>query len=300
MSFLRFYSEEDKHMNKFTNSKAVVLVLVLALVLSMTCVSFATSGAPNLVCYSEYTEEATTNDTVYLQVSPANSSYTAVGYDTAQEAVDDVTWTVPVRSGLVSVGTVTGVAITIDSETKYVCQAEVTTASSGYGAASILATAEDDGYTNFTVVVEKSGTAADADATAYIITDGEEFIVTNSAVTATAGEYGYATPVTTLNSLINTSTTEYDKYINAYTINSYGNYVDSITGYDELGDPYTLTEGYVGTYTGWMYRVYSDGTMVDASEIIGASAYDLHDDDVVVWYYGTYSDALTFFDNWDN
>lgn len=298
-----------KHERKMRH--VISFVLVLALVLSMFSMSFADTP-PNFTANTDFTVVATTGQAVTLQAGPADSYYSFVGYETATEAAAGVDWSVvsspSALIGSVSDPTAAAVTVTIGGVgvTRYASQVTVTMASSSsaYGAASILAQDESNSYNyvNFTLVLKNTGTADNVDTATVIESYGEEFAVNNTAVTTdistASGALKYATPIDVLDAITSTGaiTPNYDKYIYGYTQSS--GYVSSVTGYSTTMAAITLDVQSVSPYRGWNYRVYKDGTMDPLSEVISAGYYKLSDDDEVVWYYGSYSEALTYFDQY--
>lgn len=108
--------------------------------------------------------------------------------------------------------------------------------------------------------------------------DDNTFTVTNGAVSANAGTYGYATPVSALAKMKAVGD------IAAYSPEN-GDYINTIT---ESG---TITKTASGWY-GWQYRVYkasgSTYTIEPTSLLLSPSALKLTDGDVIIWYYGPY------------
>lgn len=291
-----------------TMRHVISFVLALALVLSMFSMSFADTP-PNFTANTDFTVVATTGQAVTLQAGPADSYYSFVGYETATEAAAGVDWSVvsspSALVGSMSDPTAAAVTVTIGGVgvTRYASQVTVTmtSSSSAYGAASILAQDESNSYNyvNFTLVLKNTGTADNVVAAAKIQSIGEEFFVSNAAVTTdistASGTLKYATPIDVLDAITSTGAIDpdYDKYIYGYTQSS--GYVSSVTGYDEYMEQTTLTAQSSSPYRGWNYRVYKSGTIDPLSRVISAGYYKLSDNDVVVWYYGSYSEALSFF-----
>lgn len=289
-------------LNLVRKSKVLSFVLVLAMVLSMASVSFATDLVqnPNLVCWSPYTATVTNGGTVNLQVVPASPTYNPVGFDTAAEAAAaPINWSMAFGGDKISIvsGSTTAAAITIGNQTKYAQQITVQAAATGVGPASVAATL-NNGYTNFTVVIPASAQTQATGVKASVSgTDAVNLSysvdVEATGLTVSSGAYNYATPAKVLDAL-KTSGAIYD-------FGMPSGYVQWIAQFN--GQPVTWYTDQTATpwvYYGWQYRVYKKTgpntyAMDPNSALIGADTYNLSNDDVVAWYYGDFATADNYF-----
>ena len=271
-----------------------MLAMVFTLMLSIP--AFAATLDANMTSdYSQWTVEVAPGSSVTLYASPANSSYTATGFD-ANATTDQVSWT----SSNTSIATVSSVGFenapaSVSGLTGIYCtKATVTVPSTAtIGSCSIEAkNLTTNAYVNFTVVVNSSATATASNVNVYIADYETTFPVAmvNHAVR------NFATPIDAFMQLSADSDSGF-----SYTGSS--SYVSSIT-YDgvQIKD-YTEYNADTGDYTyyGWNYRVYrqsgNDSYLIGDSAVLSADTFKLESNDTVVWMYGTMDAAESFFTN---
>lgn len=278
-------------MRKMIQSKAIAFAMVLALILSMTCVSFAANNDPNMTVYeTDYTTIFTegTGGTVDLQAGPANSSWAFTGF-TNKAGADNVQWSIVD-------GSIDGVTISapqaVNKSGKWITKVTATVSSSAEaGSASIMVVNKaTNAYVNFTIVVNPTTlvtTPADASFEVYSAASTISAISTgNGSVSAAShsSDRNFITVADSMSTMVSSGT------VSAYN-DSYG-YVTSMT---VSGTP--IEPAYPA---GWQYRVYRDTNNDNTYEMVGITQYlgyddvKLQDGDIVQWKVGNYDDTALF------
>ena len=273
--------------------KFVATILAMAMILAMTVMPVSASAAyPYLTTANgtQYTTEVpSTGVTLYVQKLSSSYIPTAFASDTEANAVS-WTWN---TTGSDSFYTSKGY---IEQSGSYYAKYTVVPKNTATSGAYSIRASYDGAYIDLTIVIPEDSTdPKSATVNISVYSPGSSgFTATKTGATASSSNYYYATPLKALDAIIGTS------YSNGETINSYiqsGGYVSSITGYDSNSNLIPKAADY-STGVGWNYRVYhGNGTMDGNSEIIDASAYKLSDGDYVRWYFGTYSDAVAYFNS---
>ena len=276
--------------------KLGALVLAMVFTLTLSIPAFAATLDANMTSdYSQWTVEVAPGSSVTLYASPANSSYTATGFD-ANATTDQVSWT----SSNTSIATVSSVGFenapaSVSGLTGIYCTKAMVTvpATATIGSCSIEAkNLTTNAYVNFTIVVDSSVTATASDATIYL----PDYEKTFSMDTVNHTARNFATPMDAFIQLKADSASGF-----SYTGSS--SYVSSIT-YDGVQlEEYTDYDATTGEYAyyGWNYRVYrqsgNDSYLIGDSAVLSADTFKLQSNDTVVWMYGTMDAAESFFTN---
>ena len=277
-------------MKKVRRFIAMIMAMVTMLAMTVMPVS-ATVTYPYLTTAggTAYTTVVSTSGT-QLSVQKYGSDWVAYPFASISE-VNNVVWSWPYGGGnnfnvIPSYTTIQG---------GYYARLLISAKSTATpGAYTVRATYNDGAlnpYIDLTVVVSASTSQS---ATVTVEINAPSSFSAINTVTAQAGTYNYATPLTALDAMIGTS---YGTSINTYGQSS--GYVNSITGYinSSLATD-TKTDNW-NTGDGWQYRVYhKNGTTYirdDSSEFIGPDAYKLSDNDYVKWVFCNYGQISTYF-----
>lgn len=273
-------------MKKLLNKRVFAVVMALAMVFAMTCVSFASNTDPNMTSqdgvFTYVATEGTAQDFMAL-AGPSNSSWAFTGFDT-QAGAENVTWSV-------LDGSVSGVCVSYTEAMElepgqYVSAAIISVdATAPAGSASIeVKNNETNAKVNYTVVVNPT-TAATA--------TGVNFeVYAPNAQTPSATGVGDVLAIdyssdrnfpTAMDSVVRMLS---EGVIDNYTI-QYG----FLSAIEVNGVNY---ENNFGTNEGWQYRVYRNNQLVPISEVLGADDFGLQSGDKVVWKYGAYDDSDLF------
>jgi hypothetical protein len=271
---------------------ATIMAMVMMIAMTALPVSATTFNNLTLAGNTGYTTQITsTSNYTLISVKKIADDWQTMAPFTYAEA-SNVTWSWP-NGGASNFVTESEITETEPNSGEYYASLKVKKASSAVsGAYSVRATwlydeiLELRATMDLTLVIPGSG----ENATVKVFIDGtnttmdsNSFTVTNPSVEATAGTYGYTTPVAALAKM---------KAIGNIADYSPANsdYINSIT---KTG---TLTKTASGWY-GWQYRVYkhvgSSYVKQPASLTLGAATYKLDAGDIVAWYFGLYDDATT-------
>lgn len=282
-------------MKKTMYSKAIVFVMVLAMVLSMTCVSFAANNDPNMTAYNTaYTTTFTqgAGGTVDLQTGPANSSWAFTGFNNKAGA-DNVTWSI-VSGSITGVTLSTPTAVNLGGG-KWVTKATATVSSSApAGSASIKVVnnnpSANGAYVNFTIVVNPTSpvtTTAGAIFEVYTTASTTSAIITGSGVVSAGTTNSNKNFITVADSM--------DPMVLSGAISAYDNSWGYVTSMTVSGTP--VAPAYPD---GWQYRIYRDENSDGTYEMVGITQYLGYDDvilkngDIVQWKVGSYDDNTLF------
>ena len=307
--------------NKTTVKKTTALILCLLLAFALGATALASdsdltyfTSSPN----TDWTEIVTQGNSVTLQAGPADSSYVFSGFST-QAAAQNVSWTVNTGSALISSTSQSTLEIETDV---WVSTLTINAVNNDYGAISVKATNTNSGaaataYADFTVVVEASSTVSAVtniqievadihyvDSYMYVYDDG----LTVQAADASGGTFddvsgaaqSYPTAADALDKILDATFTGTQYVVPEYikAINQSYAYISSIQAYDWYNDDYPTLAPYMnGNYdwVGWHYCVIRDGSIVAASDYIGAAALPLESGDEVYWAFGTDAEADYYF-----
>jgi len=287
---------------KMRRLMAIVMAMVMMIAMS-TMVSADEITYPYLTLAGDTGYTTTiTDDGAVLSVQKLGSDWNKYTFSSSTDATQNVSWTWPLGGGDNFILNKTATAAPGGG---YYATALVELADTPTpGPYTLRATYLDNAlnpYIDLTLVVcATSGSNATVTVSVNGLNpcDVNTFSAVKSNVVAPYHTtYKYATPVTALNGMIGST---YGVNIQGYHYDSENDYVDYITGYKTENQAVTKTKN-DDTWRGWQYRVYTDddenGTYeVDSnSEIYSASAYKLKDGDYVMWYYGTYYEALSYF-----
>ncbi len=273
--------------------KVLAIIIAMVTMLAMTVMPVSASAAFPYLTTANGTQYTTVvpSTGVSLYVQKLSASYVHTAFS-SQNEVNQVTWTWNTDGSEyfdTSVGYIGG-------NGAYYAEYYIEPLSSVPAGAYSVRASYDGAYIDLTLVIpEDSINPKDADVSVSVYSPGNPgFTAINTEVTADPADYYYATPLTALDEMVGSS------YSNGETINSYieyGGYVSSITGYDSNSNLIPKVEDY-DTGVGWSYRVYhGNGTMDGNSEVIDASAFKLSDGDYVRWYFGTYTNAVAYFNS---
>ncbi len=270
---------------------ATIMAMVMIIAMTVMPVSATTFNNLTLAGNTGYTTQITsTNDYTPISVKKMADDWVTSAPFTYAEA-SNVSWSWP-NGGASNFDVNATVTETEPNSGEYYATLNVKKATSAVsGAYSVRATwmydtdQELETTMDLTLVIPGNG----ENATVKVFIDGtntaidaNNFTVTNPSVAATAGTYGYTTPVTALAKM--KAIGDIANYTPAN-----GDYINSIT---KTG---TLTKTASGWY-GWQYRVFkhigSSYQKQDPSLTLGAATYKLDAGDIVVWYFGLY-DATT-------
>lgn len=223
----------------------------------------------------------------------ATSDWLSVGYLSAEEAAD-VTWDV-LAGSTAGVSVDGGAYQTLEDENLWFSMGMVTVdAAAEPGLAVVEAKNSQGGYTDFTVIVNSNETVAPVTGIRNVFYDASGTTETplldlTCASVSGNGFYGYSNYPSPLDCFSSLMTIDAEKKVDAYygKLSDYNSYILDYVTID--GETYTSSMSWDGA--SWQYRVY-DGTskqMKDFSEIVGMDDFQLEDDDIVVWKYGTYN-----------
>jgi len=276
---------------KMYNFMAVIMSMIFVIALPTMHVSADEITYPYLALAGN-TYYTTVVDSGFseLNVQKYDSNWISCPFESAYEAAN-VTWSWPFGGGenfdyLESV---------TESNSGYYATLYITANSNAtpgsYTVRAVLNDGTNNPYIDLNLIISSSESESANVKVSIDGSDGETGFFVNNDIVAPAGIYNFSTPITSLNAMVGMS---YASNIYSYYEND--GYVSSITGYSVDGATITKSAGYD---KGWQYRVYhpcNDYYVVDyRSEITGASAYKLSSGDYVMWYYGSYHDALSYF-----
>lgn len=286
--------------------KLVSLVLVMTMVMAMGITSFAATSDPHMTNDSrQWTLQVAPGAEVTLYASPATDPYyTPSGFDT-DATTADVAWTSTNTDIAVVKENTIGFATAPKSLSSlagvYCTKATVKVPETAtIGSCSIEAkNTKTNAYVNFTIVVSTTTTQDASNVKVYLpdYTDMDANFPENiTAGSITHSTRNFATPTDVFKKLAADSSYGFsyagsDSYITAITYAG----VELEASYD-----YDATTGTSTSY-GWNYRVYRlnatdhESYLVKDSAVIAADAFQLQDNDTVVWMYGTMEDAEAYF-----
>ena len=263
----------------------LLLLVLMISVFTMPMAVFAADSDANMTAlnYNDYNVIRGTNalsassSTEELEAGPANSSYVFTGYDSANSAVNDVTWSIVDGSTCdVSITGAQGTAVQV-SPGVYAAQITVTVAqNSPAGCASIQATRDNGQLVNFTIIVNQTDTNNEIDPEDPVEDVGvyiDDLYYYGTAPDSSPSNRSFSTPMDVMN-------TQNDVDITVMG----GNYITSMT--------YDGTTKTAAGYEGWNCRVYrydglSNYNMVANSAVISTDSFMLQDGDIILWLYGT-------------
>lgn len=259
---------------------------------------------------SAWTQTVAPGGTAKFYVGPAliNSDgyYGYTGFDRAEDAVSEVTWTTVYNTSKTSATSVEGVKIGDNYASMY-----TVTVADDATPGVVRVHAQRTGKTNtengcdFSVVVESS---TNTQATGVNVEVYDLF--TDNGYMAFGYDYTVESASANLDSLFHNDANAAQSYATAGDVidnmladgtiaganASYG-YVNALAMYDADGNATDLLYGGVteSDYYGWQYGVLRDGKYVASSAVMSATVFDVQDGDTVVWLYATMSDAADFF-----
>ena len=277
--------------------KLVSLVLVMTMVMAMGITSFAATSDPHMTNDSkQWTLQVAPGAEVTLYASPATDPYYVPSGFNADATTTDVRWTssnaniAAVKENTIGFKTVTD-ADGLDSLTGLYCTMATVKVpeTATIGSCSIEArNTKTNAYVNFTIVVDSTVTQDADNINVYLV----DYMDTLEAGTVSHSSMNFATPTDALANLAANS--DY-----GFSYNAIGSYIKSMTYADtEIEAYYDYTTG--DSY-GWNYRVYrlnatdAESYMVADSAIIASDAFQLRDNDTIIWMYGTMEAAEAFY-----
>ena len=277
--------------------KLVSLVIVMTMVMAMGITSFAATSDPNMTNdYSQWTLQVAPGAEVTLYASPAaKDTYAATGFDT-DATTADVAWTstntdiAVVEENSIGFKTVDANDGVSSLTGLYCAKATVKVpATATIGSCSIEArNTKTNAYVNFTIVVDTTVTQDADNVNVYLV----DYMDTLAAGTVSHSTMNFATPTDALANLAANS--DY-----GFSYNALGSYIKSMTYADSEIEAYYNPD--TKESFGWNYRVYredatgAESYMVADSAIIASDAFQLQDNDTVVWMYGTMEAAEAFY-----
>lgn len=260
---------------------------------------------------SAWTETVAPGGTATFYVGPAKLNaykyYDFTGFDDADDASTEVTWSKEYNTAKISSITEGTKEIAADSYASTLTVKVADNATAG----PIRVHAQRKGTTNtengcdFVVVVEGTTARKAKDINVEIYdqyTGDSNWAVGNNYTVESAGE--------NVNSLFHNDEYAAQSYATAADVvdnmladgiiadaDASNGYVSGISMYKENGETTGLLYGGAteDDYYGWQYGVIRDNAYVASSGLISASAFDLEDGDTVVWYYGLQKEAAEFF-----
>lgn len=267
------------------------LALTMIMVLSMGLVVSAATMDKNMTNSStQWTVKVKPGESVRLYASPAGSDWSATGFTKPEEgqATSNVSWTSTNSSiaAVVSTGFEDAPTSIAGLAGLYCAYADVEVpADTTIGSCSIAATNTEvnpNSTVNFTVVVDSS---VEENASNIIVRlpnlDGELSLEMVCHTTM-----NFATPLDALKQLKADPDNGF-----TYETQYSDTYITSMTYLNK-----TETTKTVGDITyGWNYRVYRNDMRVDDSAVMSSDAFQLQNNDVVIWYYGSPAEAEKYF-----
>lgn len=281
--------------------KLVSLVLVMTMVMAMGITSFAATSDPNMTSdYSQWTLQVAPGAEVTLYASPAaKDTYAATGFDT-DATTADVAWTstntdiAVVEENSIGFKTVDANDGVSSLTGLYCAKATVKVPETAtIGSCSIEArNTKTNAYVNFTIIVDSTTTQDAENVDVYLI----DFADTLEAGTVSHSTRNFATPTDAFKKLAANS--DY-----GFSYGGSDSYITSITYAGDTYEAFYEIDEDTGEYIsyGWNYRVYrlnatdNESYMVADSAIIASDAFQLQDNDTVVWMYGTMEAAEAYY-----
>ena len=293
--------------------KLMSLLLVVVMVFAMSANAFAATGGPNFTKSdaSEWSTPVTAGSSVTLMVGPADSSYYYTGFATSEEAAEKVpasAWTVNYGAGNFTYTVGTAADTNYYGEACYAATITITPNADYYGPISVHAVPTDATsawtYVDMTVYSEAPSTVDIADATgvyvevadvrseANVLADLDGISVvpagdgasTNPFKNAEACAQSYPTAMGALANLV---------AANKISVSANAGYIQTITPVG--GTALTAYTDESWNYYGWNYCVIRDDAIVEESSMISASVLPVQSGDIVIWAFGTTTQASAYF-----
>lgn len=285
-----------KETSSISIKRVLSLVVALVMVLAMSIPAFAATSDANMTnSYSQWTLEVAPGDSVTLYASPANASYTPTGFNT-DATTADVAWS----SSNDAIASVDQSSVGFETAPSNIsglsgiwCTKAIVKvpASAEIGSCSIEAkNAVTGSSVNFTILVKSAATANAENVSVYL----PDYSVTLDAGTVYHTTTNFATPMDALKQLKADAAS-------GFSYEGSESYISSITYKGDKLSEYTEVDPDTGKYIyyGWNYRVYrkngNDSYLVADSSVIAANAFQLKNDDTIVWMWGTADAAKEFF-----
>lgn len=303
--------------------KILAVVMAVAMIFALSIPAFATgnilSAATSFIPGSLYSQTAAPGDTVYLYATIVTDAYPSslVGFSSQSDAAANVSWTVTSGASKVDSISASGISFVYNDVTYYAAKLTVELDDNATPGMVVINAAGQNGAPtntdcNYVIMVEDSNatpTSASNITVELYDLSSQSLIASLSGATVDAaceitngkfnGSLGaaqtYATAANTVDYLLSDAE---GRVTNVDT--TYG-YVSSMTVLDDFDDPIDYDESYDPIsyqYIGWMYGVYRSNSYVSTSESVSATAFELQNGDIVVWVYGTFAQATTFFSNY--
>lgn len=274
-------------MKKLLNKRVFAVVMALAMVFAMTCVSFASNTDPNMTSqdgvFTYVATEGTAEDFMVL-AGPSNSSWAFTGFDT-QAGAENVTWSV-VDGSTSGVSVSYTEALEIEAG-KYVSMSIISVDSTApAGSASIeVKNNATNAKVNYTVVVNPTSTAAAATGVNF------EVYAPNAQTPSATGVGDVLAIDYSSDRNFPTAMDSVVRMLSEGVIDNYKASYGYLSAIEINGINY---ENSFYTNEGWQYRVYRNNQLVPISEVLGADDFGLQSGDKVVWKYGAYDDSDLF------
>ena len=270
--------------------KILAVVMAVAMLFALGLNAFAATSDPNMTNdWQQWTILVAPGSSVDLYACPANAYYTPTGFS-AGVTTSDVSWT----SGNTSIATIgTCTFVTLNDATSslnglYVSKATISVPSSAtVGSTSITCTNTTTGASvNFSILVDSAATE-DVEDIGVIIYD---FLYETSFEDVYHSCQNFTTPLEAMYAVKNETGSPID-----FRYNSVYEYIEMISLYDDEVESFYDFDGEDYVSYGWNFRVYrqngTDSTLVGDSKTMAVDAFQLQDNDTIVWVFGTFDMA---------
>ncbi len=270
--------------------KVLAVLMAVAMLFALSVTAFAATSDPNMTNdWQQWTVHVAPGSSIDLYACPANVYYSPTGFSAGVTA-SDVSWTSG-NTSIATVGTCTFVTL-VDSTSSldglYVSKATISVpANATVGSTSITCTNTTNGASvNFSVLVDSS-TTEDVEDISVIIYD---FLYETSFENVYHSCQNFTTPLEAMYAVKNEANSPID-----FTYDSVSEYINMISlDEDEVPAYYVIENGQYVSY-GWNFRVYrqsgTDSYLFADSKTMAVDAFQLQDNDTIVWVFGTFDMA---------
>lgn len=277
------------------NTKKLLAVLMaVAMLFALNVTAFAATSDPNMTNdWQQWTVHVAPGSSVDLYACPANAYYTPTGFS-AGVTTSDVSWTSG-NTSIATIGTCTFVTLsdaTSSLDGLYVSKATITVPSSAtVGSTSITCTNNTTGASvNFSILVD-SATTEDVEDISVIIYD---FQYETSFENVYHSCQNFTTPLEAMYAVKNEANSPID-----FRYNSVYEYIEMISLYEDEVEEFNDLDGNEYIHYGWNFRVYrqngTDSYLFADSKTMAVDAFQLQDNDTIVWVFGTFDMAENTF-----
>jgi hypothetical protein len=276
--------------------KLLAVLMAVAMLFALSVTAFAATSDPNMTNdWQQWTVHVAPGSSIDLYACPANAYYSPTGFSAGVTA-SDVSWTSG-NTSIATVGTCTFVTLadsTSSLDGLYVSKATISVPSAAtVGSTTITCRNNTTGASvNFSILVD-SATTEDVEDISVIIYD---FIYETSFEDVCHYYQNFTTPLDAMYAVKNETGSPIDFRYNAL----YENIEMISMNQDEIEEFYEI-EGSNYIYYGWSFRVYrqcgNDSYLFADSETMAVDAFQLQDNDTIVWIFGTYDMVEPLFCN---